>query len=201
LLTCIYIVEYRLVAKRWLCKQRHLLGNARNIHACKNRRTAFSVVRDAAVSGQLLGKHVPAATDTNNRRTVFSTWSVPRWYKQGTTLVQSSVLYGRLWRKVLLARVRLWRDDFTCSDLKCVIQWDCYSSCVKIRRHETANGHCKRPRTLVCVSQWSVKCSHKSWVYKWSINRVANPNPVYSHSYTWQTLFGHCWSMSDWSLF
>jgi hypothetical protein len=28
----IYTVAYRLVAKRWLCKQRPLLGNARNIH-------------------------------------------------------------------------------------------------------------------------------------------------------------------------
>jgi DNA-directed RNA polymerase beta' subunit len=33
-----YVVTYRPVAKWWLCKQRPLLGNARN-----NRRTVFSV--------------------------------------------------------------------------------------------------------------------------------------------------------------
>jgi hypothetical protein len=54
-------VAYRPVAKRWLCKQRPLLGNARNIHA------------------------------RNNRRTVFSMWSVPRCYnREVLSLVQLS---------------------------------------------------------------------------------------------------------------
>jgi hypothetical protein len=70
--------------------------------------------------------------------------------------------------------------------LECVIQWGCYSSRVKIRRQETASGDCNRLRTLVTVCQWFVKCNHESWVYKWSINRITNPNPVYSHPYTWQ---------------
>jgi hypothetical protein len=53
------IVTYRLVAKRWLCKQRPLLGNARNIHA------------------------------RNNRRAMFCTWSVPRCYnREVRSLVQ-----------------------------------------------------------------------------------------------------------------
>jgi hypothetical protein len=34
-----YIVTYRPVAKRWLCKRRSFLGNARNIHARNNRKT------------------------------------------------------------------------------------------------------------------------------------------------------------------
>jgi hypothetical protein len=54
------IVTYRPVAKQTLCKQRPLLGNARN-----NGRTVFSVVRAEAVSGQRLSKHVPEAMDTN----------------------------------------------------------------------------------------------------------------------------------------
>jgi hypothetical protein len=37
------IVAYRPVAKQSLGKQRPLLGNARNIHACDNRRTVFSM--------------------------------------------------------------------------------------------------------------------------------------------------------------
>jgi hypothetical protein len=54
-------VAYRPVAKHYLCKQRPLLCNTRN-----NRKIVFSVVRAAAFSGQQLGKHVPAATDTNS---------------------------------------------------------------------------------------------------------------------------------------
>jgi hypothetical protein len=48
-----------------LYKQQPLLSNARNVNTRKNRRTAFFLVRAAAVSEQQLGKHVPAATDRN----------------------------------------------------------------------------------------------------------------------------------------
>jgi hypothetical protein len=58
------IVAYRPVAKEWLYKQRPLLSNTRNIQARNNRRTMFSMVRGAAVSGQQLGKHAPTVTDT-----------------------------------------------------------------------------------------------------------------------------------------
>jgi hypothetical protein len=37
---------------------------------------------------------------------------------------------------------------------------------------------------LVCVWWWFVKCSHE--LYKSPINQITNPNPVYSHSATWQ---------------
>jgi hypothetical protein len=55
--------------------------------------------------------------------------------------------------------VGLWREDFTCAVvwyLECVIQGDCYSSCVKIRCQEADSGDCNRLRTLVCVT---VNCS------------------------------------------
>jgi hypothetical protein len=58
------IVAYGPVTEQWLCKQRPLLGNACNIHASSNR-TVCSVVRSADISGQRLGKHVPAVMDTN----------------------------------------------------------------------------------------------------------------------------------------
>jgi hypothetical protein len=46
--------------------------------------------------------------------------------------------------------VGLWREDFTCA----VIQWDSYSSCVKIRCQETDSVDCNRLRTLVlCNSE------------------------------------------------
>jgi hypothetical protein len=49
----LFIVAYRPVAQRWLCKQRALVGNTLNIH------------------------------ERNNIRTAFSMWSVLRCYKQG----------------------------------------------------------------------------------------------------------------------
>jgi hypothetical protein len=36
--------------------------------------------------------------------------------------------------------------------LECVIQWDCYSSCVKIRRQERNGGDCSRLRRLVLAA-------------------------------------------------
>jgi hypothetical protein len=59
----------------------------------------------ATVSGQRLGKHVLVASQQilnnatvgpNNRKAVFSMWSVLRYYKQGTKLVENSALHGRL---------------------------------------------------------------------------------------------------------
>jgi hypothetical protein len=45
-----------------------------------------------AVSGEQLGKHVHTATDRhNNRRAVFSMWSLLSCCKQGTRLELSSV--------------------------------------------------------------------------------------------------------------
>jgi hypothetical protein len=81
-------VTYIPVAKRWLCKQRLLLGNARNIHARNNRRTVFSVARAAAVGTQRCGKHNSNESKGNNRRAVFYMWSVFRCYKQGTKSVE-----------------------------------------------------------------------------------------------------------------
>jgi hypothetical protein len=95
------IVAYRPVAKHWICIQQLLLGNARNIHAHNNRRTVFSVVCAAAVSGQRLGIHVPASGyERNDRLTVFSMWFVPRCYNQDSWSNEfSRLLYGRLWRQ------------------------------------------------------------------------------------------------------
>jgi hypothetical protein len=130
------IVAYRPVAKRWLCKRRPFLGN-------------ISVNTFPLLGSRFL---IMQQLNATNSRTVFSMWSMPRCYKQGTKLVDRSV-----WEAVkkilqeLIASVRLWREDFVWY-LECVIQWDCYSSCVKIRCQETASGDCNRLITLVCVS-------------------------------------------------
>jgi hypothetical protein len=74
-------------------------------------------------------------------------------------------------------------------------QWDCCSYYVKIHCQETASGDCNRLRTLVCVWQWSIKCSHKSWVNKLSINPISS---VKAHRQTHENiksvhcLFTHC---------
>jgi hypothetical protein len=67
-------VACRPVAKRWLYKQRPLLGNARNIHARYNRRTDLC---NPFLSNGSVNTH-----QINNRKTVFSMLSVTRWYKQ-----------------------------------------------------------------------------------------------------------------------
>jgi hypothetical protein len=108
-------------------------------------------------------------------------------WKRGASKCSMLICYKKETKSVLGSSV--WeavKRRFYAWYLECVIQWDCYKSCFKIRCQETASGDCNRLRTLVCVCQWSVKCSHESWVYKWSINRVNNEMPVYSHPYTWQ---------------
>jgi hypothetical protein len=69
------------------------------------------------------------------------------------------VLYERLWRKWLVVRAQSCREDSMC-----VTQWDCYSSCVKIRCLDMASGDCNRLKTLVRLCQWSAKCNYESCV-------------------------------------
>jgi hypothetical protein len=60
------------------------------MHIHRNRVTALSLVRVAAVSGQRLGKHVPAATGTNaTKKIMFSVWSMLRCSKQGAQSAES----------------------------------------------------------------------------------------------------------------
>jgi hypothetical protein len=47
------------------------------------------------------------------------------------------------------------------------------------RRYQAAQLR-PRLRTLFCVSQWFVECSHE--LFKSSINPITNPKPIYSHS-------------------
>jgi hypothetical protein len=119
---------------------------------------------------------------------VFSMWPVPRCCKQGTSLELGQLVCeektGRsMWNgyqpgsylvesPAVKRRLHVWY-------LVSIILWDCYSYCVKICCQETPSGDCNRLRTLVSVSQWSVKCSHESWVYKWSINPISNPKPFW----------------------
>jgi hypothetical protein len=89
-------------------------------------------------------------------------------------------------------KVWLWREDFMRAILvvprylECIMQWDCYSSCIRSCCQETGNGDCNRLRTLVGVT---VNC--KLWrlavalqlpvvpcgVYKVSINPIIKSIP------------------------
>jgi hypothetical protein len=70
-------------------------------------------------------------------------------------------------------------------------------SIVRIRCQETkSESRLKRPN-LCSSDSWIVKISNNAIItcsYDWPLNRVTNPNPVYSHSYTWQYTQGLCQS-------
>jgi hypothetical protein len=74
-------VAYKPFAKRRLCKQRPLIGNARNIRVPNNRKTG--VCNPFLSKGSVI-KFPLQRTPTQNSRTVFSMWSLPRYYKQGS---------------------------------------------------------------------------------------------------------------------
>jgi hypothetical protein len=162
-----YIMVYRPIAKQGLCKQWLFLGNGsvntflRDEYARNNRATVGNGMFLCGLWRDVISKGQSQLLGSSVRDTVKKRVSCQR-----------AQLKVQLWRYV-------WY-------LECVIEWDCYSSCVKIHCEEMANRDCNRLRTLVCVCPWSAKCRHKSWVYKWSINRVTNPNPIYSHLYMWQ---------------
>jgi hypothetical protein len=68
-------LQHRPIARRWLCKQRPLLCNARNIHACNNRTTGnatpfYAMARWKRSRGN--------ENSRNNRKAVFSMWYAPR---------------------------------------------------------------------------------------------------------------------------
>jgi hypothetical protein len=83
-------VTYKLIAKRWPCKQRPLLRNG-------------SVNTFPLLGSRFL---IMQQLDYNNGRVVFSTWSVPRGFKRPEVWSLVSwewVIHGSLWREDLSA--------------------------------------------------------------------------------------------------
>jgi hypothetical protein len=165
-------VAYKPVAKRWLCKERPFLGNARNIHEHNNRRVLFSVVRVATVSRQRLGKHFPAETNTH---ATYEELLETRFYVgpcrdviTETIEATSVVLCGSLWREDL--RTWSWRISTV------------RSRCQRTTGEDTAGWKrlsvCCGDLWIVEISNGAVITSYESWVHKWSVNRVTNPHPV-----------------------
>jgi hypothetical protein len=88
-------------------------------------------------------------------------WLVWNGQQPGIQLVEGwqlrRVLHGRLWQE------NLWAESWI--------------SLGRSRCQETAIGDCNRLRTLVCVCQWSIKCSSK-----WCI-QVVNKSNIQSIPY------------------
>jgi hypothetical protein len=126
-----------------------------------------------AIARQRLGKQVSAATHTQETieelfGTMFCIRSVQRGYKEGSSLKSAAEFRSSKWavsRELSSARkaekmalgaqlaIGLWREVFACAVVQCVIQWDGYSTCIKIRCQETASGEFNRLRTIVCNSE------------------------------------------------
>jgi hypothetical protein len=108
------IVTYRPVAKRWLSKQRSLLGNAATYthETIEERWFLWSAPRPSSATARWTHSH-GKGQKSNNNRTVFSMWSLPWCYKQETTLVDNLVLYGRLWSRESVEFCKGGREDRT----------------------------------------------------------------------------------------
>jgi hypothetical protein len=102
-----------------------------------------------------------------NRRTVFSMPPVPRRYKQVNRSNESVVGNRRPVRTLAEDIVRICCQETTSEDIE---DFMCSVVTVVFRV-------CKPVRMLLLLVVTSC-------VYKWSINRVTNKNPFYSHSYT-----------------
>jgi hypothetical protein len=85
------------------------------------------------------------------------------------------------WETVL--HERLWQEDL--SDRNWIISLD--RSCCQ----ETASEDCNKLRTLVCVCQWSVKCSSELCIQVVSKSNSSKPHAVYCHipPKSWQYQF------------
>jgi hypothetical protein len=132
-----------------------------------------------AVSGQRLGKHIPAAAGMNATiEALFSMWPVPICYKQGARLELSQFCTG-------VCEERTWALE---SD-----EYPLLEAVVRKRLVETLQAEKSLAGAVVICELWRLAVAPKlltvpSRVYKWSINPFTDPNPVYSNTYetTWQ---------------
>jgi hypothetical protein len=81
---------------------------------------------------------------SNHMTRVFCAWSVPRGYLEDIrrySAVENSVLYGRLWRKEIVSRVRLWRENFMCNIWSVQFSETLIVPVLQICRQETDNEY------------------------------------------------------------
>jgi hypothetical protein len=135
-----------------------------------------------ATTEELLGTMFPTRSMQSCYKEEFS-WESEVEFRSSQWAVSREFRCAREAEKMALwvqLAVGLWSEDFTYAVIfgVCIIQWDCYRPCVKIRCQKTVSGDCNRLRTLVCVCQWSVKCSSE-----WCMQVVNKSNsPIHTPS-------------------
>jgi hypothetical protein len=166
-------VAYRLVAKRWLSTQLPLLGNARKVHPRNNGKTVFSVVRAATVAIERLRKHVCTTIEGlcvlrgPCRGVILKT-------SEATQLMDKSSVREAVKKGVSCKSTAAKR--FYASYVDCVIEWDFYSSCVRIPCQETTSGGCNRMRTQARVSV-ICKCNYESYINVVNKSKTQSKSP------------------------
>jgi hypothetical protein len=100
------------------------------------------------------------------RRIVWSkqfSWALQGWLRRDGATIQVKIekrsVREAVKKKVNYNSTAVERTHMWC--FYCVIQWDCYSSSVKICCQETASRECNRLRTPDRVCQCSVKCNYE----------------------------------------
>jgi hypothetical protein len=139
------IVTYRPVAKHWLCKQRPLLDNARNIHE-RNNRTALC---NAFISN---GSVNTPTTIGVLLEPAFSIPSVQCGYEEEFSW--EPAVEFRCSKQAVSRELGRWSWEFrlgvlTSGQRRYHGSWRI--SLCRSRCQETASGDCNRLRTLVCV--------------------------------------------------
>jgi hypothetical protein len=163
--TCCYTTA---VTKKWLCKQRPLLGNIWVAITSKPQQTRTQQLH-------------------RNRETVFSVQFVPRCYKQNKLVIGVSQWVNQSARGLL---------RFSCCEPLLLEASSCGTETVRRpRRRGTSTVGSRYQATAVKTWLWTlvcvcvaviVKCKvYSRAVSKSPINHVINPKPVYSHSITW----------------
>jgi hypothetical protein len=153
------IVAYGPVAKQWHCKQRPFLGsNQVNTFPLLCSRLLIMQQLETTIE-MLCFLHGPCRGVIKGQRSLsqLSFDASLRIYEIGSRgtelrnwgnrIIESSSVELKVW---------LWKEHFLYAVvqwyLACVIQWDCYSSCIKIRCQESASGACIELRTLMDVT-------------------------------------------------
>jgi hypothetical protein len=133
-------------------------------------------------------KHVPTEkTELQKWRAVFATRSVPRCFNHDIIWELTTGAMSKLWDIRQLVRslaediVRISYQETTSEEIEDII---CDADTVIFRV-------CKPVRLLQLLV---VTC----YMYKWSINPITNPNPVYNYSYMWQYEFLRNVNLKSW---
>jgi hypothetical protein len=168
-----YIVVYRPVAKRRLCKQQPLLANDRNIHARSNKTTGLC---NSILSNGSVRAHVPA--ETNMRAAIENRCFLlgpPRGYLAGTPGWLSEVNWIEVkWSGVKWSEVK-WSE----------VKWS------EVKWSEVV-GWRVREFSFIVVN-WNWACEEKTRRLVWNGRQPGNQSAVQLSEMKWSS-----WLVSEW---